>query len=439
MGKLKGILSIAEAATAAGQRGAKVRNLDGAGNVIADLNKTNAGSMPDLPPLEVGRPTEIRAEISQAEETAERLTRAHHINDADADPIVSLSYQTSTPEEFATRYRKQLVDPVTSVKAVNEGRIPDEDYIMRLETRRSAYEHQSSLLKHRVGKAIPRWRNRVDEYVGDSPYKFDVMYHLERTTDPTADLAKTDDFIQYHKPRELGVHAGTNEAAEGMLDKGSLEDLLMRQEEIGKDMHELAGFTGIPLKKLERIMGNEVTAHINRKFKANQSPDFDPDEWTALVGRIENQLGIDAASEAATILGRMKHMPTSNTTPTIFRGKNGLLLQDRGGFGPEEVRHQLEMLYPDDVDELLAIRGGGIEETNLGLQKFIESKGFDHVIYHNSVEDKGMLSIINWNPDLMKSVYHADFAGGNTGQGAAAAAAAFMAVMGLTSADIRED
>ena len=126
----------------------------------------------------------------------------------------------------------------------------------------------------------------------------------------------------------------------------------------------------------------------------------------------------------------------------VFRGKNGLLMKDlNANFRPGNVAEQLEDIFPDDADEILAAASGTRAEKTKKLQAFIESKGFDHIVYHNAVEDRGSVSIINWNPDLQKSVYDPELAGMGDKAASGAAAQAFIGMLGIggTGAALQPD
>jgi hypothetical protein len=133
---------------------------------------------------------------------------------------------------------------------------------------------------------------------------------------------------------------------------------------------------------------------------------------------------VDMPEELALkLIGDMRSMPTTVATPHLFRGKNGLLLQDNGNFYPGEVAKQLQQIFKDDWDEIEAAAGGSKVEGSKKLAKFLESKGYDHIVYINAVEDRGLPSIINWNPELWVSIYDPSLHRGNSGSTAKAMAA----------------
>jgi hypothetical protein len=133
----------------------------------------------------------------------------------------------------------------------------------------------------------------------------------------------------------------------------------------------------------------------------------------------------------------LKTMPTPSTTPFLFRGRNGLLLEDAGGFKAVGVANQLERIFnnADDIAAIdMALGAAGETAKQQELIKFIESKGYDHAVYHNSVEDKGSLSIINWNADLMASPWARQFNQGPADQ-AQVATQYIMGALGFGGAD----
>ena len=131
----------------------------------------------------------------------------------------------------------------------------------------------------------------------------------------------------------------------------------------------------------------------------------------------------------------MKSLPTPNTTPLLFRGRSGLLLDDNGGFNFIQVFEQLEEIFPAAREELdsLVLTGSRAEKTK-AMTDFIERQGYDHIVYLNRVEDKGSMSIINWNPDLQLSPWDPSLTRGNAGEQAKAASAYVLSILGIGGA-----
>jgi hypothetical protein len=182
-------------------------------------------------------------------------------------------------------------------------------------------------------------------------------------------------------------------------------------------------------------MAQATEAHFLNKFTDNANY-YIWDQVEELVSEFGKAFGAEPGATNQFIQG-LRGMPTPNTTPFLFRGKNGLLLEDNGGFKAQGVGSQLQSIFNNAediarVDMALGASTEGLRQKE--LIKFIESKGFDHITYFNSVEDKGSLSIINWNPDLMVSPWARELHRGPAGQ-AKAASQYVLGVLGLGGAD----
>ena len=69
------------------------------------------------------------------------------------------------------------------------------------------------------------------------------------------------------------------------------------------------------------------------------------------------------------------------------------------------------------------------------MRRFIEDKGYDHIAYHNSVEDVGSISVIHWKPELMVSIMDPRLTGGTVpGKAASMAAYVMGGVFGVKAA-----
>lgn len=364
----------------------------------------------------------IEDEIVQQSAAQTELTRLQKIKNPTAEP--STFYQAADADEFKVRYNEQLKNPTYSVKSAI-GHLASGDLEQLVKSQGEHITMRNNMM-HRLRKN-ERWGKRYDEWVGDSAYKDEVFFHVDKWTDPT----RPNSFVQFEDPLEMGLHAGTANAANRFVGFGGVEGAMQVQGDFAQSLDELAGLADIDPKELHRIVAREIEAKFQAKFTRGQQPDIS-DDWVEIMGKIDERVGTDAGDEAQAILSRMKEFPTPSTTPMVFKGRNGLLMQDlNANFRPEEVGRQLEDIFPDDADAILAASSGTRAEKTKKLQDFIESKGYDHIIYHNAVEDRGSLSIINWNPDLQRSVYDMELAGASDVGGASAQAQAFIGMLGI--------
>lgn len=395
-------------------------------------------------------PQEVQLEIAKREAIQAESRRVKGITDPQSSPLDL--HQSRTPEEFSERMNQQLTDPEFSARAilgiddsddlgflrsaVDAGAASDPDInLVNIVDDVASSQSRHRKMSESILKPLevnPRWKARATEWQGDSPYKGQVMFHTDKITDPT----RPQSFLQFEDPKEFGLHAGTNAAAERVVGFSGIDDAMMQASEFSQAIQELAGFAGIPTKKVERVAGRTIEKFLLRKFRKQDVDVFE--EWDELMEQVGRALDEEFGAEAAKLARIFVDTPAPNTTPFLFRGKNGLLLQDSGNFNPRTVAAQLEDIFPDNADEILAAAGGSRVEATQKLQGFIESKGYDHVVYHNAVEDRGNLSIINWNPDLQKGLWDAELVADKPQVSATAAASFIMGVLGIGAQDEEE-
>lgn len=400
-------------------------------------------------------PQAVAFEVEKAQLEAAEQARQAGI----ADPGVprSFSHQTRDPSEFAVRLSNQLSDPEFSARSIMNldetdelGNIrtaldagaasgPERQFVDTVDAVRSSQKRHQNIVE---GIMTPlakstRWKKAVDEWHGDSPYSGDIQFHVDRHTDPT----RPNSFIQFEEPREFGVHSGTNAAAEATISRGGIAEVMMNQEQQAAAVAQVAGTLGVPVKELETTFARAADAHFRQVFTKKAGVNV-WDEVDQILERFVDEFGAPP-NEARQFRMGLQSLPRPNTTPFLFRGRNGLLLEDTGGFKTNNVANQLANIFNTEEDILaidVALGELGDSAKQKALQKFIEDKGFDHIIYHNSVEDKGSLSVINWNPDLMASPWDFPFVR-NPSEQANAATSFVMAAMGLggASATVREE
>jgi hypothetical protein len=307
--------------------------------------------------------------------------------------------QATTPEDFTERLNSQLRDPVYAAKAVLS--TPQEMINSQLRHKKIV---DSVLGSYKGNK---RWQAATSSWFDGSPYEGDVQFHVDRFTDPT----RPNSFIQFEEPWEFGIHSGTNDAAESVIHRGGIETAIKGFQEEDQAIQQMAEVLEEPVSTLEAVFGQAAENHFRQKFSSNLEINI----WEEVEEILQDfSLEFDLAEGVETrFISQLKALPRPNTTPFLFRGKNGLLLHDDGGFKAWGVANQLERMFPEDslaIDAALGELGETAKQKK--LQAFMESKGYDHVVYHNSVEDKGSLSIINWNPDLMAAPWDVRFTRG---------------------------
>lgn len=353
-------------------------------------------------------PEAVRVEVNEASLAEAEAKRVTSVSDPTAD--YTIFRQARTPEEFATRLNDQLNEPVYSVKALPGG--VGVEAIDSVRKSRTQHMKMSNDILTPL-QENPRWASATDEWYGDSPYKGDVQFHVDRHTDPT----RPNSFIQFEEPWEFGIHSGTNDAAERTIHPGGIEAVMRNMEEQAQAIEQIAGTLELPVSAVERAMAQAAERYLVQRFTKNA----DVNIWDEVAGILDEFVVEFNADPQAVgqFIAELKGMPTPSTTPFLFRGKRGLLLVDDGGFKAGGVAEQLEGIFNNAEDiQSIDVAMGKLGETNKqkALIEFIESKGYDHVVYHNTVEDKGSLSLINWNPDLMASPWDKQFTRGPADQ-----------------------
>ena len=425
MGVGKAVETIVEG-TRAARRGAKVDQAVSA----ARRGAANRGQQAQLSLQEIvaDHNASIKSQGAQSELVAVRkgLTeeqeqfRVSELEDRTFSPSadVDLSAQARDPESFRRKYHQQLSDPDFSTRGgqlmhMDSPPLPKE---MIVESQINDFVFQGlaggQALRGRSGIRAMNW-------LGDSPYtrsfssdKPRIFVHIDRHTDPT----RPNDLIQFDDPWEMGVHSGTNEAAilatigQGHTAQDALQGTMARLKQFDADLDELFGYSEFP-KEDREVFVTALENHFRQRFTRGGS---DVETWEEAKEIIEGTLyDIGAPTELVNqYIAKAKNFPNANSTPHLFRGKNGLYLRDLGGFQAENVAKQLEQIFPDNLNEIkAAMSQSGGKNRQLALRKFIEDQGYDHIIYHNALEDRGSLSIINWNRDLYMPLYSEEILG----------------------------
>ena len=349
--------------------------------------------------------------------------------------------QTRTAEEYNRRLHSQLLNTEFGIARIDEAHPAGSVGLSRSEVVMSKLKNmQITRNMQRVLDRDSRFTSRLDNWMGDSPYvgpdgKPQLYFHVDRYADNTR-LGESP--IQFEDPSELGLHSGSNKAAEsaGIGGRG-LEGTIKVRGDLASLMEEVDTELGA-VGRFEQTVGEAVTKHFEVRFQKGNT-DFNPAGVWDEVDAALKEAGL-SQQVVNKMLADMKVLPVPSTTPHYFRGKNGLVLRDAGGFYPPEVQKQLVEVFPNNEDEILALFDTDETVMTKSLQQFIESKGFDHVVYHNSVEDQSVLSIINWNKDLWVSPWDDALHRGDV-RGAAGAAASVMmgAIFGEYDATVREE
>ncbi len=409
-------------------------------DALAAFQKENSGF-----PTENPKGTDFDVALGEATQAQKESARLVSVQDPSAEFRIDL--QTQSPDEFNVRLIEQLRDPEYSARAIQkleateelselraiidagESSLRDRAFVEAVDFVKGSRARHVNMVNKVFGKlkASPRWNAKAKHWFGDSPYKDDLQFHTDRLTDPT----RSDSFIQFDDPREIGLHMGTNRAAEGVISRGGIDAVLEDASVTQKAIEQIAGQLGRDVKGLERTFAQATEAHYLAKF----TKEINPNIWDEVDDILEQFFTSIGGPVTDDIKFAMKSLPTPNTTPLLFRGRSGLLLDDNGGFNFIQVFEQLEEIFPAAREELdsLVLTGSRAEKTK-AMTDFIERQGYDHIVYLNRVEDKGSMSIINWNPDLQLSPWDPSLTRGNAGEQAKAASAYVLSILGIGGA-----
>ena len=370
-----------------------------------ELNRANAGVDRSKTRLDLQDENDaLVAEFEIQQETA----RVAGITDPAAD--VDIRFQTNGPEEYKARM-SQLRNEEYAAKAVLQ--IPGSPNAgpsaKEIAQGLAIDENFQQIVKQ--NRKSPRQEAAIKAAVGDTPYSAldgtpQVMVHIDGMTDPVR--ANTGEFIQQlDEAYEVGVHSGTNEAAIRATIKDP-DQTRMRIEDFDAEIIELDGLADMD-GQLKSRFATTLNEFFTQKFTVGDDAARSPaifDEFQDFARTALRRLGIEedvVESEVRRFTARMRQMPLANSTPHYFNGQNGLLMADTGGWKPQAVFDQLQEIFPSQSQELDALFGNatGQAAKTSAIRKFIEDQGYDHIVYHNTVEDIGSLSVIHWKPEQM--------------------------------------
>jgi hypothetical protein len=432
----KGDALAAETARAAeGAKRARRRNLDAELDDLVAQHKATK----DLN----AKPQEELDNILAKQEEQKVVKREEDLFTPAGDPFVR--EQTLDAVEFRRRLHEQLANPEYAASIINtRGHGIDltdvpEDFEMTTMIKKQNFNE--NLFQRMVNRGFKKDKRRMAaalEWLGDSPYvnadgSPRVMVHVDSQSDV---VRGTEDFIQLQKPREAGIHSGTNAAAikAGLRD---VDDATYQFEQFDEFVDEVSSISQYDPKDIRGMIVEAMDKHFFQKFSDDPDSISTAQVWEdvrQVLSEAITDVGGDA-QEVTKFIGKAKQLKTANSTPHLFRGKNGLYMRDRGGFTTGPLLDELLEIFPKKEAEILALRDGGGSNTatQQRIQSFIEDQGFDHIVYHNTVEDVGSLSIINWNEDLFMPLFDPQLAGNNPASIARQASAYFLGVLGISS------
>jgi len=375
-------------------------------------------------------PADVQAEIDMI--VAEGGESARLV--AITDPMVrniEYRFQATTPDEFKMRVENQLIDPEYRAAVITADMLDGEMSSTRiiLSDERRAYYNDRVLAGLRRNNA--RYQRLVDDLTKDNAWGDEVFFHIEyqHLTDEAMSFPQLGP-----KPNESGIHAGSYSAAVQATYKHD-DVLIKRQKDFEWNLARAANDSGLEKKELELIVGKTLNDYFRTQFQQGRNA----------AANVWNEVGMDLRerfiangvepSQAAMWIAKMKGLPTPSVTPYFSLDKNGLFMPDAGNWYNDTVKGHLINIFPEDEAIIVALP----EEHALGIQQYIESKGYDHIAYVNQAEDHGSISILSWKKENMVSIWDERFVGRAGGPAAMAAFYMATAGMGQEDADIRTE
>jgi len=371
---------------------------------------------------------ELESLITQEEATALEVERLDTVTAPGANPS-RYDHQSTTPDEFNTRYENQLNNLEWLRNAIGQRGVPGDVGLVQGSLDRLVKENDQVLTSLSKNK---RWMSAVGEWQGSSPYKIGenprIMHHLDRETDPG--LVNPDlDPIQFSQPREIGRHSGSNSAALSRVSpmvprSGGTGEITNIYDDFNATWERVAEVVNMDPKDMQDMLADALTRKVTNQFASARGLKVDhtvmQDLWDEIEGVAKDFVDFtDVPPQIVrSLVQSVKDLPSPSQFPIVFRGKNALVLADEGNWKARTVIDQLlnNRTFPNDEDALMAISGAGNEAARgKALTEFLESKGYDHIAYVNQVEDRGMVSIINWNPDLERPLWSNEFTRGSPG------------------------
>lgn len=388
----------------------------------------------NIPPLR-----KVEAEVEAARVAEEEAARVAMV--APANRKVSFDHQANTPEEFTGRL-EQFRDPKFSHEASIQGRWDNmenpDDRALAIAGRYDRWSQQNKPVADQMFHGNTREAIEAREFTDGTAYnatfldpkasKNDplIFWHSDIRRDPRGEqlgLIQFDDAAN-----ETGLHLGSHQAASDVKGSGGVkvrdEKLLENMKGIFDELEEIAGpgVSGMYDEAFEELRTNMFLRLDERPFPV---PTFDElggviDEFfeniqhlaqSRLDGDSLNRMkGLISSPDADVMKSRLRSMMRTVADPTMVPFVTNLR---KGYYVPDLGRNtSLSFLihargkgtFSDEAIDA-AINTKNNAGQNQEFHKMLEEKGYDHIIMHNSGEDKGVPSIIVWNSDHLKPLY----------------------------------
>lgn len=443
MGKARALETIAEAVVRGRKSKSLLGDVDASGAKIAPLGGGGrvATDIPVLPGIDnlgeyqkvankldeatsvPAKPADVRAEIARREEEQFETARLTAIDPKNTK--ADLDMQARTPEEFIGRV-EQMRNQEYAVSSINASDIFDNmanpfDALTKHEDRYTRWAADAAPV-HRVINTSPELKAWAGEgvYTRGGVYGADVadpdspaiFFRMDIKTDPRGDLSP----IQFDAAaREFGMHVGSKQAGMDIvspqvrsIDKKRAKAIESMFDDLAAPLREEGIDPKVLYKEaLDEVRTNLFLRHGEQPFSTpsvdilNEVIDdfFGELNVSALSRNIDGLRDVTQGSDVfkARLRSIMRTQLSETQHPLVTNVKQGLQVVDKGDNSVHNIAKDQVGRGIFDEDELEAVQRMPTEEANLRFREMLQEQGYDHLVYVNSAEDKGVLSLVLFN------------------------------------------
>lgn len=295
----------------------------------------------------------------------------------------------------------------------------------------------------------PRSEMVINDFMEGSPYKMGnfhpnskspdqpwPFYRVDRETDPAFFPGSKAEPVQFFDPRESGLHLGSTTSAR-VKQFGAAPDAVEKAtaKSIALDTVLSALTAKIPpadRKLFRESLSEAIEGSVRTKFAVGRKIGPDVSDIAAARDDALDELdeiikGLtpanpELADNLAVFTEKAVNQPISSSQAYYFNGKNPLYLPDNSmGWTSKGIIKKIESvgLFREPGDRLLlnSIKHSteGEKKASEMLRDFLETRGFDHIGYSNSIEDTGSYSVIAFRPEQILNQWDKSLLGASAG------------------------
>lgn len=406
--------------------------------------------------------TKIQQQIEIDKQNAAAARAEEHRLNTLSDPAVDpdLNVQARTEDEYATRvsqfrdekYASRVVDQGDGSlnmpnpfdqEITHQGRYDrwkaDQDHVYRVVS-------QNPEMMNWAGKGAYKRRAFFGDDVADPDGPM-VFYRMDTKTDPRGDLTP----IQFDvEANEFGLHIGSRQAG---MDIISPE---VRQANADKMKALRTTFEGLGQRELfeatfKELRTNSFLRYGEQPFDIPSKRLLDEvvDEFFETLDMemsTRNIEGLQDLPSPEIMKKRLRSVMLSafdeTQHPVMTNVKKGLHIRDRGFNSARNIANDLQGRGIFSDDELQAVISSGDNAvSNKELRRLLKEEGYDHLIYINEGEDRGVISIVLFDEANYQNLYKPTVTRYSKPTGHQVAASAILApfafILGIDNAELR--